>query len=140
MNVYEVNFQHSKSFLTAKIEVSSKTVEDALKRAADSLISTHYRHLYTTFLRVVDSPSELLYKELFEIMKTYSNYGAEDSEGYSAVSEVELAVINGKPFPLQGPNPFDLYSHKPGWESVSQTLVVKAKEYWREALIERLGL
>lgn len=78
--------------------------------------------------------------ELTALMKQHANFGAVDSEGWQAVECVERAIRDGKPFPLQGENPFQLYQSTPGWATASAELVEAARAYWKAKVTERLGL
>jgi hypothetical protein len=77
---------------------------------------------------------------LLKGMRKHSDFGASDSEGYHALADIERAMENGKPFPLRGDNPFQLYSSMAGWEAVSAELVELGRAYWKAGVVERLGL
>ena len=80
------------------------------------------------------------HENLIAAMRKHTNFGARDSEGWDAVECVTEAIERGKPFPLKGENPFQLYQSIPGWRDASIELVEAAQVYWKAALMQRLGL
>lgn len=85
------------------------------------------------------------YKALLATMKKYSNFGAQDSEGFHALERLEYAVEHCERFPLNaGPwpydNPWELYESVDGWGIASVELIEAAREYWKAKMGERLGV
>jgi len=80
------------------------------------------------------------YLSILNTMEKYSNFGATDSEGFHALDRVSRAVLDTKPFPLTGENPFQLYSSVPGWTTANADLVSAARGYWVEGVRAALGL
>ncbi|MGC1296915.1 MAG: hypothetical protein WA869_17935 [Alloacidobacterium sp.] len=79
--------------------------------------------------------------QLTNLMLKHGRYGAQDSEGWQAVREVEAAAEEGKPFPFENRrNPFQLYESVPGWEQVSAVLVAAAGTYWKALVSEKLEI
>jgi hypothetical protein len=79
-------------------------------------------------------------QELNAAMKLYASYGAMDSEGFYALERIEDAIENGKPFPLKGSNPWELYQSVPGWDAAHTALMITGEKYWRAAITQKLGL
>lgn len=79
-------------------------------------------------------------ESLTKLMRKHDRYGASDSEGWQAVRRVEYAVDEGKTFPLQGRNPFQIYESIAGWETASAELVAAAQVYWKALVEEKLGI
>lgn len=77
---------------------------------------------------------------LMAAMRKHAGFGAMDSEGWHAVERIEAAIRDGKPYPLRGDNPFEIYSSMDGWEVVSAELDKLGREFWRAGITERLGL
>ncbi len=79
-------------------------------------------------------------QNLSALMEKHSRFGARDSEGLWAFDMTYDAGTIGKPFPLSGENPWELYESIPGWESASVELIKASREYWKALLEERLGV
>lgn len=77
---------------------------------------------------------------LSNLMQKYSYLGALDSEPRYCLSAVEDAGRNGKPFPLRGRNPWELYSSFPGWQTASSEMTEAALHYWKRLIEQHLGV
>jgi hypothetical protein len=80
------------------------------------------------------------YAKLDQAMKVWSDYGAQDSEGYHAYDRVIEAGREGNPYPLRGENPWQLYESQPGWQKASVELDRAARQLWKALLERRLGI
>ena len=88
----------------------------------------------------IESQRQAAFTHMCAVMSACGNWGAQDSEGHAAVRQVEYAAGDGEPFPLKGPNPFELYESVPGWRAASAKLMSAAKRYYAALIKERLGV
>lgn len=89
-------------------------------------------------------------KTLHSLMRKYANYGAQDSEGYATMRQIETAAQEGQPFPLVPSslhsqhnfpfNPWELYESVPGWEQASSELLQTSLTYYKALVKEQLGV
>ena len=75
--------------------------------------------------------SDELGEQFFRLVENCSPVFINEVDRWRILNRVLQAARGGKPFPLEGENPWRFHQ-MPGWRRVSQALTDKAREYWEQ--------